>query len=175
MTTSATPHAPGRSTTARSYSEEDKPLGGYAVLTGTFTALFASAVIALQRRRRMPSQIKAGDLLLVGVATHKLSRLVTKDRVTSFARAPFTEYQGKGGPGEVDEKPRGRGLRRAIGELLVCPYCLGQWIAAAFIFGLAVAPRFTRLVAAILAVVTISDTLQIAYKGVEEKWGKQRQ
>jgi hypothetical protein len=27
----------------------------------------------------------------------------------SFLRAPFTEYEGKGGPGEVEEKARGRG------------------------------------------------------------------
>ena len=31
--------------------------------------------------------------LLVSIAVHKSSRLVTRDRVTSVLRAPFTRYQ----------------------------------------------------------------------------------
>ena len=64
-----------------------------------------------------------GDLLLVGIATHKLSRLLAKDKVTSFIRAPFTRYQEPSGQGEVEEEPYGHGLHLAVGELLVCPYC----------------------------------------------------
>src|SRR5689334_19008334 len=78
------------------------------------------------------------------VASHKAARLITKDKVTAAVRAPFTEYQGPGGPGEVEEAPRGDGLRHAIGELLVCPYCLGMWTSAFMTAGLLVAPRFTR-------------------------------
>jgi hypothetical protein len=69
----------------------------------------------------------------------------------------------------VEEKPRGRGVRRAIGELLVCPFCLGQWVATGILAALAVAPRATRFVCSIFAAVTISDFLQIFYKGSEEK------
>jgi hypothetical protein len=151
------------------YSHEDPPLGGYAILTGLFAAIFGGAYVALHRRQQLPEKFGAGDLLLVGVGTHKMSRLLSKDRATSFLRAPFTEYVGDGGPGEVEEKARGQGLRLAVGELLVCPYCLGQWVAATFILGLAAAPRLTRMVAAILSAVTISDSLQIAYKAAEQK------
>ena len=42
--------------------------------------------------------------------------------MTSFLRSPFTRYTGEAQPSEVSEEPRGRGLRRAVGELLVCPY-----------------------------------------------------
>jgi hypothetical protein len=108
------------------------------------------------------------DLVLATVATHKLSRLIAKDRVTSGVRAPFTRFQGDGGPGEVEEAARGRGLQRAIGELLICPYCLGMWIAAGFAAGLLVAPRATRWVASVFTVLFGSDLLQIAYKRAEE-------
>ena len=74
------------------------------------------------------------------MATHKASRLIAKDRVTAPLRAPFTEFDQEGGPGEVEESPRGAGMRRAIGELLVCPFCLAQWIATAALAGLAVVP-----------------------------------
>jgi hypothetical protein len=103
------------------------------------------------------------------VATHKLSRLLAKDRITAFARAPFTEYEAPGGPAEVEERARGDGLRRTIGELLICPYCLGMWISGGFNLGLVVAPRTTRFAASVLTGLTISDFLQIAYKAAEER------
>jgi hypothetical protein len=88
--------------------------------------------------------------------------------VTSAARAPFTEYQGDSGAGEVEEAARGHGMRRAIGELLLCPYCLGMWIATAFTAGLIVAPRATRWIASALTTLFGADMLQIAYKKAED-------
>jgi hypothetical protein len=93
---------------------------------------------------------------------------VAKDRVTSVVRAPFTRYEDDAGPSEVSEAARGRGVRRAIGELIVCPYCIGMWIAAAMAAGLLVAPRFTRWFAAVLVALFGADVLQIAYKKAED-------
>ena len=149
--------------------EERPPLVMYSVLAGIFNACFAAILLRAHRSGRIPERIGTGDLLLIGTAAHKLSRLITKDKVTAFLRAPFTEYQGSGGPGELDERPRGVGLRRAIGELLACPYCIGLWVAAALHGGLLFAPRATRLVASTFTGLTISDFLQIAYKAAEEK------
>jgi hypothetical protein len=87
--------------------------------------------------------------------------------VTSAVRAPFTRFQEDAGPGEVEEQARGRGLRRAFGELLICPYCLSVWIATAFATGLVVAPRPTRWAASVLTVVFGSDVLQAVYKKLE--------
>jgi hypothetical protein len=117
--------------------------------------------------RELPDSVAPGDLALITVATHKASRLITKDRVTSALRAPFTELEGRGGPAEVEEHARGHGLRRAIGELLICPYCLSMWIAAAFAAGLIVAPRATRWVASVFVVQFGSDVLQVSYKRLE--------
>ena len=49
------------------------------------------------------------DLALIGTASHKLSRLVAKKKITAFVRAPFTELDGRGGPAELEEHARGRG------------------------------------------------------------------
>ena len=130
----------------------------------------AAGVAGARRRgRELPERIEVRDLVLAGVATHKLSRLISKDKITAFARAPFTEYQQPGGPAEVEERPRGEGLRRTIGELLVCPYCLGMWISGGFHLGLVSAPRATRFTASVLTGLTISDFLQIAYKAAEQR------
>lgn len=154
------------------YAElEQRPsLGSYAAFSVLFNAGLAAGVVAAERAgHELPERIDARDLLVMGVATHKLSRLIAKDKVTAFIRAPFTEFQGKGGPGEVEERARGEGLRRTVGELLACPYCLGLWISGSFHLGLLTAPRATRFLSSILTGLTLSDFMQIAYKAAEEK------
>ena len=149
---------------------ERPPFGPYAGLAALFNAAIAAGGVGAKRSGRdLPERIEARDIVLNGMATHKLSRLISKDKITSFARAPFTEFQEPGGPAEVEERARGEGWRRTIGELLVCPYCLGMWISGGFNLGLVVAPRGTRFVASVLTGLTISDFLQIAYKAAEDR------
>jgi len=154
------------------YAEPEKrpPFGPYLAFMSIFGSLVSLALLIAKRQgRELPERVGAGELLLVGTASHKLSRLVAKDKVTSPLRAPFTELEGKGGPAELEERSRGSGVRKAIGELLICPYCLGLWIVAAFSVGLVFAPRVTRFVASLFSALTISDFFQIAYKAAEEK------
>lgn len=149
---------------------EDKPMGSHLILVVVYNALVGGLLAARWRSDKgFPRRIGAGDLLLAGVATHKVTRVIAKDRVTAPLRAPFTEFQEEGGPGEVEEKPRGSGMRQAIGELIICPFCMAQWVATAALAGFATVPRATRFICSIFAAVTISDFLQIAYKGSEEK------
>lgn len=140
---------------------------GFMTIFGTLVA--AALAIAKRQGRELPEQVNAGELLLVGTASHKLARLLSKDKVTSPLRAPFTELEGSGGPAEFEERSRGTGARKAIGELLICPFCLGLWVVAAFSVGLLFAPRVTRFIASLFTALTISDFFQIAYKAAEEK------
>lgn len=149
---------------------EDLPLRPYMALTGIYGGAFAGSLIALRAGgRELPERIAVGDVLLVGVATHKISRLIAKDKVTSFLRAPFTRFQEPSGHGEVEEKPCGHGVRLAVGELLVCPYCLAQWVATGLTVGLVGAPRLTRLLSTVFVAHTISDFLQVAYRAAEDQ------
>ena len=125
---------------------EDVPLFSYGVLAGTFNLLFAR------------------DIALLGIATHKLSMVGSQDAITSPLRAPFTELEEKESPKKVDEKPRGEGIRRSVGELLTCQFCLGVWVASFFTYGFVLLPRVSRLVAAVFAAVTVSDFLHQVYK-----------
>jgi hypothetical protein len=130
----------------------------------------AAAVAAAKRSGRdLPEHVEAGDVVLIGTASYQLSRLISKKKVTSFVRAPFTELEGKGAPAELEERPRGSGLRRAMGELLVCPYCLGLWASGGFHAGLLFAPRTTRFSASVLTAMSISDFLQLAYRAAERR------
>ena len=149
----------------------ERPVGGYATLSAVFlTAVAGFSAWLRSSGRELPERVPPSDLALVAVATHKASRLIAKERVTSAMRAPFTQVEEDPTPSrpKVREKPRGQGARRAVGELVLCPYCLSVWIATAFAGGLVVAPRPTRWIAGILTTVFGADILQIAYKKAQD-------
>lgn len=152
------------------YDDGEQPLQSYTTLAGIFNLIFAAFLLLTKRTgRRLPERVATRDIVLLGVATHKLSDLIANDAVTSFIRAPFTELQEKESPKSVDEEPRGSGFRRSIGELLTCKFCMGQWIASFFTYGLVFSPAITRLVASIFATVTISDHLHQTYKALKNR------
>jgi hypothetical protein len=156
----------------RVYSpDRPQPLGAHAVLTGVFNgSVLAFAVAQRRSGRGLPDRVPPGDLVLLAIGTYKLSRLIAKDRITSFFRAPFTRYRGESErPSEVSEEPRGDGLRRAIGELLVCPYCLGQWVGTAYLLAYLRDPRVARTVAAAFTIVAGSDLLQEAWVALDKR------
>lgn len=150
----------------KSYGNEYAPLQGYAGLIVLFSVVAGGLLFS--QKRSLPDKIRLSDILLLGLATQKVSRLVTKSRVTSVIRAPFTKYEGSAGSGEVEERPRGRGLRRAIGELVSCPFCMGTWMACAGIVGLVSRPRLTRALASIFAVSSVADFAQQIYCKAKE-------
>src|SRR5438128_3899682 len=120
-------------------------------------------------KHRLPRRFRLLDLALLGIATHKMSRIIAKDRITGILRAPFVSYIRSASAGEVEEEPRGRGIQRGIGQLISCPYCMAPWCATALAFGLVFAPRLTRFFAGILAIVAASDFLHRAYIAAKEK------
>ena len=142
--------------------------GGICCYSGIFHRCRVGADRFCESQRRIPKRFGFFDLALLGVATHKLSRLLAKDRVTGVLRAPFVNYIRSAGAGEVEEEPRGRGFQRGIGNLVSCPYCMGPWSAAALAFGFLFAPRISRFFAGVLASVAISDFLNRAYAATKE-------
>lgn len=142
---------------------DPRPLGGYAALLGTYVSLAGTATLLLRKRRRTVAPISALDLVVYGLATEHLSRLVTKDSVTAVVRHPFTRFEGAAGEGEVNEEVVGTGLRHAVGELITCPFCIAQWVASALVVGRLAAPNFTRAAATACALARLSDHLQLLY------------
>ncbi len=152
------------------YGGDEQRLFSYATLMGIFNLIFAVfLLVAKAAGRPIPERVDAKDIALLGVATHKLSQIGAKDAVTSPLRAPFTELQETKGQKNVQEEPRGEGLRRSIGELLTCQFCLGLWVAAFFTYGLVLVPRLTRLAASIFTILALSDHLHQSYKALTKR------
>lgn len=154
-------------------ADADAPLTSYAALIATYGTVLAAATVGLSRKGKLPERLAWSDLALAAVASNVLSRRISKDKITRVVRAPFTEPEGPGAPGELNERVKpSTGLRRAIGELLACPFCLSQWTSTALVLGLAVAPRPARLVASVLTVSGASDQLNYARAAIRKAAGE---
>lgn len=149
---------------------KERPLGGYLAAMGAYATVTATlAAAARLTRREVPDGLAMKDVLLSAVATHKLSRLITKDPVTSPLRAPFTVYRGQQGPAELEEEVRGEGAQKAVGELITCPFCLDMWVATGLMAGFIYLPRATRLAIDTLTVLAAADLLQFGYSWLQER------
>jgi hypothetical protein len=142
----------------------DQPLLGYATSMAIFTTGCVAAAIAVRRSgHELPDRYRLSDLALGGVAVHKVTRIITKEAVTSPLRMPFTRFTGDAASAELQEEVRGSGLRRSAGELLTCPFCLAPWLSSGYVAALVTAPRAARAFAAVFSLVFASDALQHVY------------
>ena len=156
--------------TGQIYDEQGAvPVMGYAAIAATFTAA-TGAFVVLARRRGvvLPERVPPWDVALLGVATYKTARLLAKDKVTSFVRAPFTRRSEDTTAGEVMDEPRGSGLRLAIGDLVTCPFCAALWTVSGLLGTYVLAPRAARLICAGFGALTVADWLQYAWAWTQE-------
>lgn len=98
------------------------PHRDYALMTLLFNVLLAGhARRPMRNRDGRHEPIKPMEFLLLSLATYRLSRLISYDKVTSWIRMPFVqEGEGPVQPEEVQEAPQGQGLRLAVAELVTC-------------------------------------------------------
>ena len=148
---------------------QERPLGGYVALISIYTAgTLAAGGAARLLKRPAPKDLSPWDVLQLTVATHRLSRTLAKDPVTSPLRAPFTQYEGLSGPSELHEEVRGSGLRHSAGELITCPMCVAQWVATGLCVGLVLAPAPTRLALSTFTAIAGADFLQHLYVRLQQ-------
>jgi Protein of unknown function (DUF1360) len=91
------------------------PVLGYLLIAAAW--LLAIAGLELADRVRALGLL---DLVVLGLATHQLSRVLTKERIAYPVRRLFTEPDG--------DTPRA-GWAMAPGQLVTCPYCASVWSA----------------------------------------------
>jgi hypothetical protein len=136
------------------------PRREYAAITATFAATLAGAGLLARALDRDAVEHRPIDLVVLGAATFKAARTISRDNVGSFIREPFVE----------DEAPVETGdLRQAIGELVTCSRCVGTWVAAGLTSTQVIAPRFGRLLTWSLAAAAENDFLQAGFVALTRK------
>lgn len=152
--------------------DQPRERGTYLTLVGLFLGIFA-AFGWREKDEREPLKLAPLDLALLGLATFRGGRIAAYDRVTEPLRAPLTETQpDEYGAGE-NVVAAGSGVRKAFGELVSCPTCIGTWIAAGLVYGLRIAPRPTRLFLAFMGAMGLAELLDSANE--TPSWGGKAQ
>ena len=153
------------------YRDEPLPFGAYLGLVALFFTLLGAILVPARRRGALPERTTWSDLILLGIATHKLARLLQAERSppACCARRSHTTKGQDDVPGEVCDVARGEGVQRAIGELLTCPLCLGAWLAALFTGGQLLGTRATRAAGGLFTMLAISDFLHLCYTALSDK------
>jgi len=121
------------------------PYPYYALLIGLYQALYAGFALAYGRKHDRLETITPLDLGMLGLATLRISKAISEDEITEVVRQPLVEVAGD------DKYPKGRGMRWALGKLVLCPTCTGTWVAALLGYSLHLFPKHTRPFLAIMS------------------------
>lgn len=126
-----------------------------------FTILIIAVSFSSQVQARMV-HLSPFDLLLLSLATFRLTRLFVYDGIMQFVRDLFLRKKEIQHDGEVEvkrEKPRG-GIARLFADLLACPWCTGMWMALLVLSLFVFFPESIFLIS-VLAIAGLSTLIQI--------------
>ena len=133
----------------------------YAALNALWISL-ATGVVVAGRGRAARDPIQNRELIPLAAATFAISKAVARERIGSWVREPFVDET-------AGQKPKGRGLRRAVGELVTCTRCVGTWSALGVVGLRVMHPEAGRTVSTVLAASAANDWLQAGFKLLTEQ------
>jgi hypothetical protein len=137
----------------------------YAAINAVWASLVGGLIIAT-RGRASEDPIQTRELIPLAAATFAVSKAVARERIGSWVREPFVD---EGADEGQRQRPKGHGLRRAVGELVTCTRCVGTWSALGVVGLRVMNPEAGRTVSAILASSAANDWLQAAFKLLTEQ------
>jgi hypothetical protein len=144
-------------------SEKTKPVD-YALINAVYGALLAALLIAARKDDRTHELTEPRELLPLGAAAFALSKAVAREKVGSWMREPFVdEHAGS------RRRPRGHGLRHAMGELVTCSRCVGAWSALGLVGLRLASPSAGRVATGVLATSALNDVLQAGFRALCEQ------
>jgi Protein of unknown function (DUF1360) len=143
----------------RAVERDDQPAEpvDYAAINAIYGALLTTLVLTTRDRAR-EDPISGRELVPIAAATFALSKVIAREKIGSWVREPFVEDPAGA------KKPRGRRLRRAVGELVTCTRCLGAWSALGVVGLRLASPDSGRIVTNVLAASAANDWLQAGFR-----------
>jgi hypothetical protein len=127
----------------------------YAALSAGWGALLGAVLVAARDKGNEP--VSTAEVLPIGLAAFALAKLVSKEKVDAWVREPFVEERPDG------RRPKGTGMRYAVGEMLTCTRCVGVWSALGLTALRVTRPREARVVNVVLGASAVNDFLQSGF------------
>jgi len=124
-----------------------------------YIGLLIMAMIILSTEARMAyAELTLFDLVLISLASFRVTRLFVYDGMTKFLREQF--YDAKVVRNKVTLVKPTAGPRRTLADLMSCPWCFGVWATTMIVFFYLLTPLAT-IPTLILAIASIASTLQV--------------
>ena len=135
------------------------------MFSGFFLVVAVGMIYSLYRiNGELPTTIPVFDLILITLATFRLTRLFVYDKITRFLRDTFQhveETYSQEGVTYVTKVERTSGPLRTAYELLICPWCFSIWAALFVLYGYFIATELFWLPILILAISGVATAVQI--------------
>ena len=138
----------------------------FSLLFASF--LFSSLAVVAARYGGFPRFVPLLDIVLMVLATQRLTRLLVYDKITRWLRELFVykrELYAEDGARWVELIPYGRGMRHTVHDLLDCPWCIGIWAALVVVFSYFIFP-WAWYVIFMLAVSSAASFLQLTINAI---------
>lgn len=105
----------------------------------------------------------AWTVILMGLASFRLTRLIVFDKITEFLRSPFLDEIV-----EIDENgleqtyliAKPSGIRKWLGELLTCYWCTGIWSSIFLVSIYFIFPTAGEIIIVVLSVAAIGSIIE---------------
>ena len=137
----------------------------YVLYSAFFVAIAAVMFWSLYTTNNsLPTRIPLFDLLLIILATFRLTRLFVYDKITHFIRDVFQyaeETYAQEGATYVEKVERGSGPLWVAYELLICPWCFSIWAALFVTYAYFIRTELFWLPILILAISGVATAIQI--------------
>jgi hypothetical protein len=108
-------------------------------------------------KRDVDVELRPFDLLLLGLSSFRIGRMIAFEGVAAPLREPFTETRTDGSGAGETVVATGSGTQHVLGELVSCPICMGTWVAAGLVYGLHLTPRPTRVLLAVMGTTGVAE------------------
>jgi hypothetical protein len=133
-------------------------------LTSFWMAVFLLNSAWLARRLKLTWL----DVLLTGLTVTRLGRMVSYDLMAEPWRKSLVKtVEDDSGAGKTTVPRYEQGVKASLGELLVCPICIGTWLAAGVIYFQALFPPAGRMFVSIVGVVGMAEIIHALIEALQ--------